>query len=840
MPRHPALIAGWLAVVAWACLSCPPMARAQNVIDVDTAFSGTISEGDAVNLFYNGTPPGGYVDGDVTNDGQLWFNNEYLTSQTVPYSISGTGLVVLWQPVTLTFTGTNTYGGGTLVYGGTMAIAAGGSIYHPSGDFEIEGVAGTLLSVSGSLTNANANLGVTAGTFADATVASGGSWTSLGTLNVGVGGASSLTISGGTASATDAYFGYNVGSSGTFTMSDGMLQTSGAMYFGYFGDSTFAVTGGTLSAGSNLYVSYGPGAASGTLTSGTITVSNTLFVGNKGFGNLSLNGGYVATNDAVFGQSTDGIGLVTVNSGTLAVANTLEVGSTTGGQGTLAISGGAVTSSFGVIGNLAGSQGVVQLSAGSLTLSGTNPDGNLQVGYLGTGLLDITGGSLSASGGNIGWGATGSGTVAMSSGSLSVTGEFNIGRSGTGALFLTGGLLSTDQVILGKGNFLGVIGSGTAVVTGGTWNNALSLSIGQFGNGDMSVSGGYVSAASGYISAANGLATTGVGNLTVTGGTVAFAGDLSVGNAYPGSSGSGTLTVSGSSGFVSVDGTLTRAANGSINLNSGGTLSIGTGGATGALATDIANNGLLIFNRSTDYTYANVISGSGAVTKRGTATLTFTSTSSYVGATSIESGTFVLAGALGQTEMTVASGATLAGDGTTLGGVSISGGGTVTPGDQSIATLEVGGLTFSGSTATAVIQITGSGLGEYDQIVAADGSAAALEWGSGTLHLVMSGTPAYATNTLFQLFDGFASYTGNVSGIEFSAAGTDYAGLTFAETSTAGVWQTGWTSENQSLFFYASTGELVVVPEPSTLAMGAAGLVAFRLYRRRRNRGRIC
>ena len=53
-----------------------------------------------------------------------------------------------------------------------------------------------------------------------------------------------------------------------------------------------------------------------------------------------------------------------------------------------------------------------------------------------------------------------------------------------------------------------------------------------------------------------------------------------------------------------------------------GTLSLGNGGTSGSIAGDITNNASLRFNRSDNVTYADVISGTGTVTKQGAGTLT--------------------------------------------------------------------------------------------------------------------------------------------------------------------------------------------------------------------------
>ena len=48
---------------------------------------------------------------------------------------------------------------------------------------------------------------------------------------------------------------------------------------------------------------------------------------------------------------------------------------------------------------------------------------------------------------------------------------------------------------------------------------------------------------------------------------------------------------------------------------SAGTLQIGNGSTTGSVAGNILDNASLVFNRSDNITYGNVISGSGSVTQ---------------------------------------------------------------------------------------------------------------------------------------------------------------------------------------------------------------------------------
>jgi autotransporter-associated beta strand protein/T5SS/PEP-CTERM-associated repeat protein len=128
-----------------------------------------------------------------------------------------------------------------------------------------------------------------------------------------------------------------------------------------------------------------------------------------------------------------------------------------------------------------------------------------------------------------------------------------------------------------------------------------------------------------------GQSTGGRGTATITGGTWANSGDLTIGY-----TGTAVLAING--GLVSVGGTLSKGAHGSLVLNSSGTLQIGTGGTTGVLATDLSHNGTLVFNRSDSFTHANTLSGSGALRKAGAGSLNLTVANAFSGGTRVSDG----------------------------------------------------------------------------------------------------------------------------------------------------------------------------------------------------------
>ncbi|MGD0655571.1 MAG: autotransporter-associated beta strand repeat-containing protein [Thermoguttaceae bacterium] len=111
-------------------------------------------------------------------------------------------------------------------------------------------------------------------------------------------------------------------------------------------------------------------------------------------------------------------------------------------------------------------------------------------------------------------------------------------------------------------------------------------------------------------------------------------------------SGSTGLTLNGT-GKVTLANSVANDFTGTITINSG-TLQIGDGTYNSGLASAaaITNNGALIIYPISDVPMANVISGSGTLTKLGaSATLTLSSSNAYTGATTITAGKIVLGNA---------------------------------------------------------------------------------------------------------------------------------------------------------------------------------------------------
>jgi len=99
--------------------------------------------------------------------------------------------------------------------------------------------------------------------------------------------------------------------------------------------------------------------------------------------------------------------------------------------------------------------------------------------------------------------------------------------------------------------------------------------------------------------------------------------------------GTGSLT-KGGSGTLILTGTNTYTGGTSINQ---GTLQIGNGGSSGSIVGGVMDNGSLVFDRSDNVTFADVVYGNGALAQMGGGTLILTGINTYTGGTTIGHGT---------------------------------------------------------------------------------------------------------------------------------------------------------------------------------------------------------
>ncbi len=368
-------------------------------------------------------------------------------------------------------------------------------------------------------------------------------------------------------------------------------------------------TGGTAISGGTLQL--GDGATNGSVQGAISTGAD---AAHKGVLAIRAAAGTPAT----IGNTISGTGSVSVLGGTVtfSVANSYTGGTTLAGGTTIV----TADANLGAVGTN------VALNNGATLRFGANLDAThsfthaFQLGTVASdvGTLDTDGHDVAMSG------------VISGAGGLMKSGTGTVTLSGvntyTGGTTLTAGTLAaaSDNNLGGASGGL-TFNGGTLQVMGTSWtstNRAVSL---QAGGGTFDIE-----------DAAN--------NFAVTQG-VAGAGGLT-------KSGSGTLTLSGANSYTGATtvsaGTLVVAndntGGGTTTVDVGQDFQIGTGGVSGSLAGDIVNNGTLVVDRSNAFDLANVISGTGSLTKNGAGTLTLSGVNSYTGGTTVSAGILTLTG----------------------------------------------------------------------------------------------------------------------------------------------------------------------------------------------------
>jgi hypothetical protein len=130
-------------------------------------------------------------------------------------------------------------------------------------------------------------------------------------------------------------------------------------------------------------------------------------------------------------------------------------------------------------------------------------------------------------------------------------------------------------------------------------------------------------------------------------------------------------------------------------------------------------------------------------------------------------------------------------------------------------------------TSSTVIEIASAGTrgSAYDGVSILDEGG--LTYG-GTMSIVFGGS-AIADNTTFDIFSFTGSSTGSLAAIESSGF---YAG-TWTPLGS-GTFQL--VKDAQTITFSQTTGDVIVVPEPTVIALAAAGLGAMAYAVRRRCR----
>lgn len=637
--------------------------------------------------------------------------------------ISGSGLFTKQGAGTLTLSGDNTYTGGTRILGGTLearggnAIGDQSSVIAQTGQFRVldNETIGTLSGNTGTVELTGADL-TTSTNFANVTALFFGGITGTGGLikngayrQVLAGGNSyqgATQILGGTLSAVGAGID-SIPDASAVTVASG-ATLSLVQPFPFAGLESDDETIGSLSGAGHVNLGDGKltidGADSTTFSGGISGAGGSLT--KAGAGTLTLTGTNTYT-----GETTIGAGALEVSGGVVNhPTSDMVVGAQSGDNGALRIiNGGSVSNRFGIVGNGAGSDGNATVTGPGSTWTNS---ASLVIGGEGTGALTIeNGGTVSNTTGfaGAGPGSEGSVTVIGPGSAWTNSVDLVVGLNGTGTLTIADGGTASNET--------GTVGSqadseGSVTVAGAdsTWTNSGALFIGDLGTGTLNIADdGVVNA--GTVSIAGQSGSTGTLNIGAAAGDAATAaGTLEAPSI---AFGAGASTINFNHTKTGYEFASAVSGDGSVNVLAGTTIFTGdnsytglttiAGGATlqigngGSIASDVANNGALIFDRTGTLTYGGGISGSGTLTKTGAGTLTLKGNNTYAGATNVNGGTLQVDGSLGSTATTVANGATLGGSGSIAGPVTVQDGGTLAPG-SSAGTLTVGSLSLSGGS----------------------------------------------------------------------------------------------------------------------------------------------
>ncbi len=418
----------------------------------------------------------------------------------------------------------------------------------------------------------------------------------------------------------------------------------------------------------------------------------------------------------------DNVASVTVRGGAQWTSGSLTLGGASGGTATLTIEDGGnvtVTDSLYIVSGPSAPANVVTVTGAGSTLQA----GLIAVGSVYQGQLNISNGA----------------TVTSDTATLGADGTYDFATAGT------------------------YPGQGVAIVSGGSQWDTGALSVGVFGTGALTISGGsVVNSTSGDLAYGSASGAGDIqGSIIVTGANSQWnvSGGLGMGYYYSSDEfNTATLTIA--------DGASVTIGEGDIQIDRGATINIGTGGLAGTLNADgiaFVNDsgpGTVAFNHTDDVTFSVPVTGLGQVIKSGSGTLTLNGPNAYKGSTWIKDGAIAISTIANQGfsasesslgAPTSANGRIKLGDGSTTGTLRYTG----------AAGSTNRGFDLAGATGGGTIDASGSGRLLISGTITATGA------GSKTLTLTGSNT---GSNTLS---GSIANNSGtNLTSVTKTGAGT--------------------------------------------------------------------
>ncbi|HWW57263.1 MAG TPA: autotransporter-associated beta strand repeat-containing protein [Sphingopyxis sp.] len=701
--------------------------------------------------------------------------------------------------------GGGTTGGNVVLDTATLTITSGGSAAANFGG-AISGSGGLIKSgggfqrLSGCSSSYSGTTVINQGTLAVDCLGDGGANSSIGSSSSAAG---NLVLSGGTlqyvgaGGATNRQF--TLGASTTSKLD---ASGTGAIAFTHAGPLTFAsantaqtLTLGGASTANNILAAQITNNGTG-VTRLTKTDAGTWILTNPGStytGITTISGGVLGVDKLADGGVASSIGASSAAAANLVIGNGSTLRYTGAGDSTNRL----FTLSQGVTFiESSGTGAIVFTDTGPVTLAGSNQARTIALGGTNTG-----NNTLAGSIGNAGTGVT---TLAKNdSGTWVLTGN----HSYTGSTNINGGILSiggggtTGSVASAVVNNFGTLAfnrsdsltyGGTIVGTGGVFQNGTGTTI---LTGTNSYTGGTTINAGTLQLGDGGAAGSIVGNVANDGllvfnrsDLVNFAGIIS-GSGAVRQIGSGTTVLAGINSYAGgtsiLGGTLQVSADANLGAAAGGlTFSNGTLRTTASFASarnaSLTGAGTILTDTGTTVGLSGVVSGAGGLTKTGAGILTLGGNNSYSGATNVNAGTLRINGDQSAATglVTVASGATLAGNGTIGGSVNVLNGGILAPGN-SPGTLNINGdlALAGGSILNFEFGEAGVAGGALNDLVNVGGNLTL----DGTIN-VTSSSGGYFGGGIYRVFNYAGSLVDNGLTLGSMPAGSDVT----VQTSVAG------------------------------------------------------